>query len=170
MGNVGHLLIALALSATFAASPAEALARRAPPSPDRKDPAMVAAALEARRAALAAAAREARREAARERQKRYADGWVRRWTGAYGSSVGRWADEAIGAGWPDGALWTLGRILRAESGGDPRARNSYSGCSGLLQLAPCHWRGKFDPFDPARNLAYGLKLYRGSGWRPWTTY
>jgi hypothetical protein len=169
MSNVGHLVIALLVTITVSAAPADALARRGPP-PARKDAAMVAAALEARREAAAAAARAARRAAEKARAERYADGWVRRWTGAYGRSVGRWADDAIDVGWPDAALWTLGRIIRAESGGSPRARNAYSGCAGLLQLAPCHWRGKFDPLHVRLNLAYGLKLYRGSGWRPWTTY
>jgi hypothetical protein len=129
-----------------------------------------AEALEAKAEARAAAAAAARRAAAREREERYEARWVRRWTRAYGSRVGRWADDAIRAGWPAGELWTLGRIIRAESRGDPRAYNSGSGCAGLLQLAPCHYRGRFDPFDARRNLACGLKLWRGSGWRPWVTY
>jgi hypothetical protein len=65
---------------------------------------------------------------------------------------------------------TLARIIAAESGGNPSAYNASSGCAGLLQLAPCHYRGRFDPLRPRANLACGLKLWRGSGWQPWTTY
>jgi len=123
------------------------------------------------RAALRAdALRKARLAAARARQERYESGWTGRWTRAYGVNVGRWADDAIHAGWPDSQLWTLGRVIRLESGGVATARNSYSGCSGLLQLAPGWWRGIGDPFDPAFNLRRGLYLWRASGWRPWVTY
>ena len=121
-------------------------------------------------AAREAALREARRAAAAARVERYRRAWIERWSDTYGANVGRWADEALDVGWPESQMWTLGRIIRAESGGSPGARNSYSDCRGLLQLAPCHWRGRFDPFDARLNLAYGLKLWRGSGWRPWVTY
>jgi len=87
-----------------------------------------------------------------------------------GSGAARWLPLAIHSGWPRAELWTLSRIVLAESGGRVRAYNASSRCSGLLQLAPGHWRGKFDPYDPQRNLAYGLKLWHSSGWRPWTTY
>lgn len=123
------------------------------------------------RAALRAdALRQARVAAARARAERYASAWTARWTGAYGVNVGRWADDAIHAGWPDAQLWTLGRIIRLESGGVASARNSYSGCSGLLQLGPYWWRGLGDPFDPAFNLRRGLYVWQRSGWAPWVTH
>jgi len=62
------------------------------------------------------------------------------------------------------------RVMDAESGGSYLAVNSSSGCAGLLQLAPCHWSGQFDPYVPRNNLAYSLKLRRSSGWSPWVTY
>ena len=64
----------------------------------------------------------------------------------------------------------IGNITVATTGGNPSAYNASSGCAGLLQLAPCHYRGRFDPLRPRANLACGLKLWRGSGWQPWTTY
>lgn len=127
-------------------------------------------ALQAKREARAAARAAARRTEAQERKARNEARWIRRWTRAYGPSVGRWADESLQVGWPRGQMWTLGRIIKAESGGRAKARNPYSDCRGLLQLAPCHWRGKYDPFDPRKNLAGGLKLWRGSYWYPWVTW
>jgi len=62
------------------------------------------------------------------------------------------------------------RIIDAESGGVPYAVNAYSGCSGLLQLHPCHWSGRYDPLVPRLNLRGGLRLWRGSGWQPWVTW
>lgn len=58
-------------------------------------------------------------------------------------------------------------IVDRESGGDPHAANPVSSARGLLQLMSIHWAGRGDPLDPRWNLAYGLKLYRGSGWAPW---
>ena len=59
-------------------------------------------------------------------------------------------------------------IINRESGGDPAIRNYQgSGATGLLQLMPLHWQGKFDPCNPRANLKYGAKLYRGSQWQPW---
>jgi len=126
-----------------------------------------AEALQAKAAARAAA----RRAEARARQERYEARWVRRWVGRYGERVGRWADDAIRAGWPEAQLWTLGRIIRAESGGNPRAYNP-SGCGGLLQLSRYWYADKwhFDPYRPDLNLRYGLRVWRLCGWRAWVTY
>lgn len=95
---------------------------------------------------------------------------TRRATRAYGAATGRWVRLGRRVGWPWREMQTLARIIAAESGGDPNACNASSGCAGLLQLAPCHYRGRFDPYVPRANLAYGLKLWRGSGWQPWVTY
>lgn len=117
--------------------------------------------------AHAAAARAAERREAEARQRRYENGWVQRWTGAYGRRVGQWARLAIRVGWPRRSLQRLGYCVYRESRGDRYARNPYSGCSGLLQLHPCWWRGKFDPFRPRRNLSFGLRLWRSDGWSHW---
>ena len=91
---------------------------------------------------------------------------TRLYTGRYGANVGRWTRLARRVGWPWGCLPNLMYIIDRESGGSPTARNP-SSASGLLQLMSIHWAGKFDPFNPRKNLAYGLKLYRSSGWQPW---
>lgn len=59
-------------------------------------------------------------------------------------------------------------VIERESGGDPHAANPASSASGLLQLMSIHWAGRGDPFDPRFNLSYGLRLWRGSGWSPWS--
>lgn len=110
---------------------------------------------------------KAARKAAREAAARAAQS-----TASYGSGVERWRGLALEVGWSEAELPTLLRIIRAESGGNPRAFNASSRCSGLLQLHPCWWDGRwsFDPFDPRLNLAYGLKVKRLSGWSAWVTY
>jgi len=95
---------------------------------------------------------------------------TRRASEAYGSRTGRWVRLARRAGWPWAEIRTLMRIIDAESGGVPYAVNAYSGCSGLLQLHPCHWTGRYDPLVPRLNLRGGLRLWRGSGWQPWVTW
>lgn len=85
---------------------------------------------------------------------------------------GPWGALAVSVGWSEEELPTLRRIIEAESGGNPRAYNSSSGCAGLLQLHPCwyndYWH--FDPYDPRLNLLYGLKVKRMYGWSQWSTY
>ncbi len=120
---------------------------------------------ERRRIEREKAARKAAREAAREAAARAAQS-----TAVYGGGVERWRGLALEVGWSEAELPTLLRIIRAESGGNPRAFNASSRCSGLLQLHPCWWDGRwsFDPFDPRLNLAYGLKVKRLSGWSAWS--
>jgi hypothetical protein len=122
---------------------------------------------EQRRIAREKAERKAAREAARAAAARAAQS-----TASYGGGVERWRGLALEVGWSEAELPTLLRIIRAESGGNPRAFNASSRCSGLLQLHPCWWDGRwsFDPFDPRLNLAYGLKVKRLSGWSAWVTY
>jgi len=86
----------------------------------------------------------------------------------YGSGVARWVRLARGTGWPWGQMPTLMMIIDRESGGSPNAKNPTSTASGLLQLMSIHWAGKFNPFAPRLNLSYGCKLWRGSGWQPWS--
>lgn len=91
----------------------------------------------------------------------------------YGKSVGRWTGPALGAGWKKSELGQLMYIIHRESRGQPRARNPYSGCAGLLQLHPNWYRGvwwpyRFDPMDGPTNLKYGHKIWhRAGGWSPW---
>lgn len=90
------------------------------------------------------------------------------YSATYGSSVGRWTRLARRTGWPWPQFPTLMYVIERESGGNPSVFNYQgSGAAGLLQLAPCHYSGRFDPTDPRANLSYGLKLFRGSGWSPW---
>ena len=92
---------------------------------------------------------------------------TRSYSGAYGTSVGRWTRLSRRVGWPWAQFPTLMLVIDRESGGHADAKNPASSASGLLQLMSIHWAGKFDPMDPQKNLAYGLKLWRGSGWTPW---
>ena len=58
-------------------------------------------------------------------------------------------------------------IAERESGLDPNARNP-SGASGLFQLMPIWWKGKFNPFDPAANIAAAYAISRGgTDWSAW---
>jgi hypothetical protein len=83
--------------------------------------------------------------------------------------VGRWVRLGHRVGWSWLQFPTLFYVIDRESGGDPDVYNYQgSGCAGLLQLAPVHYLGRFDPTIPRANLAYGFKLWRGSGWAPWS--
>ena len=123
-------------------------------------------ALEAQAKARAAARAAARLEAARARAERERKALIATYTAKYGSRVGRWA-PLVRRHFPARALPFAMFIVFRESRGDPRARNPYSSCSGLYQLHPCHWRGRFNPFDPVANVRYAAKLWRGAGWAPW---
>ncbi len=89
----------------------------------------------------------------------------------YGYAVGRWTTLACAVGWPRREVPTLCRIVRAESGGNPRAYNP-SGCAGLLQLSRYWYRVKwsFDPFNARANLRHGRMVWRLCGWDAWVTY
>lgn len=104
----------------------------------------------------------------REARARYVYEATVAYTARYGASVGRWTWLARDVGWPKAEMATLMYVVDRESGGDAGVFNfEGSGCAGLLQLAPCHYSGVFDPKDPRANLACGLKLWRGSAWAPW---
>ena len=90
---------------------------------------------------------------------------VRRMRRPGGSGAARWWPLARSVGWPAAQRANLIRCITLESGGRPNASNGY--CFGLLQLHRCH--GVARPFDPEANLRAGLRLWRASGWRPWTT-
>ena len=82
--------------------------------------------------------------------------------------VGRWVWLAREVGWPWSTIDNLMHIIARESSGCATVPNSQgSGATGLLQLMPMHWEGKFNPKDPRKNLSYGHKLYLEAGWSPW---
>lgn len=119
----------------------------------------------------ACSVREARRIMVRERAQ-YREAVrvynaTRHYSEAYRADVGRWVRLSRRCGWSWSAMPTLMYVLERESKGQPRAVNPASGASGLMQLIPLHWQGRFDPLVPSANLRYGLKLYRGAGWQPW---
>lgn len=70
---------------------------------------------------------------------------------------------------PDSTEDAAIRVAGCETGWTfwPRAHNP-SGASGLFQLMPFHWVGKFDPFDPWLNSRYALRLSDGgTNWSAW---
>ena len=83
-----------------------------------------------------------------------------------GAACPQWWETAQAAGWPASAMDKLDFVMKRESGCNPHAHNA-SGASGLVQLMPMHWRGKFDPYDPFMNLHKGYELWTTSGWAPW---
>jgi len=74
----------------------------------------------------------------------------------------KWIPLAKYVGWPASACHTLAGVIWNESSGRPWAYNP-SGCSGLTQLAPCWWRGKFNPMDPLANLRCALHIWKSEG-------
>lgn len=88
--------------------------------------------------------------------------------GAGGGGGGSFASMVAAVGLPP----IFNAIIRAESGGNPHARNA-SGASGLLQIMmPLHQalvaRFGGNVFDPMTNLRVGKYLYDQSGLSPWT--
>jgi len=68
-------------------------------------------------------------------------------------------------------LWYTAATVTAESGGNPKARNRSSGCSGLFQLHPCHRKRMakmgldYDLEDD--RITFARTLYLDQGWKPW---
>lgn len=66
------------------------------------------------------------------------------------------------------------RVMMCESGGNPNAKNSGSSASGLFQFLDGTWEsttGTPAParaYDPATQVAAAAKLWRSSGWAPWS--
>jgi len=65
-------------------------------------------------------------------------------------------------------------LMDFESGGDPEARNSISGASGLMQVMP-FWAGHFGHdtgalFDPQVNLEIAAWIRDQHGWSAWSPY
>ena len=60
------------------------------------------------------------------------------------------------------------RVAYCESVGFTDFLNEGSGASGMFQLMPVHWRGKFDPFNHLANARFALRLSRGGyDWSAW---
>jgi soluble lytic murein transglycosylase-like protein len=65
----------------------------------------------------------------------------------------------------------MGRVMMAESGGNPFARNRYSGAAGLFQFLPSTWRswGVGNPYDAESNICAAAKLMAARGTSPWNS-
>lgn len=60
------------------------------------------------------------------------------------------------------------RVAYCESVGFTDFLNEGSGASGMFQLMPIHWRGKFNPFNHLANARFALRLSRGGyDWSAW---
>lgn len=118
----------------------------------------------------ACSVREAKRIMVRERAQ-YREALrvyeaTRRYSGLYGSSVGRWTRLARRTGWGWPTLPTLMPVMYRESRGDPTASNG-GVYLGLLQIWRAHVPDPERLTVPSYNLRVGLRLYRESGWGPW---
>jgi hypothetical protein len=89
------------------------------------------------------------------------------------AAVERWHATALEVGWAEADWKHLSCIIQRESKGNPRAHNAAT-AMGLLQIVyRVHrvWVGP-DPtvlYDPATNLRFGLKMFKGRGWKPWSS-
>lgn len=85
----------------------------------------------------------------------------------------QWWNLAVSVGWDPAELPMLDRVMWRESRCDPKATNGHD--NGLTQINQIHrefvavmgWDWETDMFKPRANLAFALKLWEGSGWRPW---
>ena len=83
----------------------------------------------------------------------------------YSAGVEQWR-TLVAAYFPADQVEKALRVMGCESGGNPNAHNP-SGASGLFQLMPIWWAGKFDPYNPEANVAAAAALWASSGWAPW---
>ena len=59
------------------------------------------------------------------------------------------------------------RVAACESHDNPFAQNA-SGASGVFQLMPEWWAGRFDPFDPMANIRGAYRISNGgTSWGGW---
>ena len=80
----------------------------------------------------------------------------------------QWWATARAAGWPEGEMPTVDRVMWCESNCQPHAHNR-SGAAGLMQIMPAHHHGR-DPYDPATNLAMAKEVHDRQGWKAWSCY
>jgi hypothetical protein len=85
----------------------------------------------------------------------------------------QWWPLAAAVGFPLEELPQLDRIIWRESRCQPDAFNGHD--AGLTQINQIHrefvavmgWTWPQDMFEPEPALRFTLKLWQGSGWRPW---
>ena len=90
-----------------------------------------------------------------------------------GASCPQWWQLAVDVGWPVDELPMLDRVIWRESRCLPEAWNGHD--AGLTQINQIHtefvavmgWAWPKDMYNPELNLRFALKLWQGSGWRPW---
>lgn len=90
-----------------------------------------------------------------------------RWAGLINKYWSRWLARIQHRHLAEAELHHALLIVWRESNGRPRARNPYSGCSGLFQLLPVYSRGKFDLMNPVTNISLAGELFSRRGWQPW---
>lgn len=89
------------------------------------------------------------------------------------ASCPQWWPLAVSVGWPESELAMLDRVIFRESRCLPDAFNGHD--AGLTQINQIHrefvavmgWQWPGDMFNAELNLRFALKLWQGSGWRPW---
>ena len=105
-----------------------------------------------------------------------ADPTVSRSSGSYGGGVEQWR-QLVAAYFSASDIETALCVIDRESrGGNPNARNSSSGASGLFQHLPKYWADRSskagwegaDIFNPEANVAVAAWLKRTGGWGHWT--
>lgn len=88
------------------------------------------------------------------------------------------ADYARKAGFPEDQIPIAIAIMKAESGGNPRAVNTAnrngSTDTGIFQINSIHsgWTKSLDLYDPYQNAKAAYKIWTDAGkkWTPWAAY
>ena len=78
-----------------------------------------------------------------------------------------WARRILGRHVTNAEIHRALVIIKRESGGNWRAVNPRSHCTGLFQLLPGYSRGKYDLRDPRTNCSLAAQLWVRRGWAPW---
>lgn len=91
---------------------------------------------------------------------------------AYWQKVNQWDQYVLAAADRYGVPANLIKaVIRMESGGDPNARNEYSGATGLMQIMPgIHNGGNWQQLqDPAYNIDMGARILKSNfdQWGSW---
>jgi hypothetical protein len=87
-------------------------------------------------------------------------------------NVERWHSVAVGVGWAEQNWKHLSCVIQRESKGNPKAQNP-STAMGLLQIVYRAHKAWIGPdasilLDGSTNLRLGLKMFKSSGWHPWS--
>ena len=86
----------------------------------------------------------------------------------------QWHNLAVEQGWPEEELPQLDIVMWRESRCQPDAWNGAD--AGLMQINQIHsawitefgWKHPEDMFQPAKNLHFAYRLWKTSGWKPWS--